>query len=391
MSRSVECDTFYLNSDTMITIEKITKRSGLKRFAEFPNELYKDNPNYVPTLVCNEVNVLSKDKNASFEFCDADYFLAYKEGKLVGRVAAIYNPRAIEAWQRNSVRFGWIDFVDDPEVSAALIEAVSEWGRERGCDFIEGPMGFTDFDPEGMLVEGFDCMGTSATIYNFEYYKEHLEAMGFTKKSDWVEYKIDLPDELPERYERMSKLLMEKYNLRARRYTKNEIKRFNIGHKLFNLINNTYAELYGFSRLSEGQIKQYVDSYMSGVNLNLTSFIVDDVEEIVGFGIMVPSLSRALQQSKGRYFPTGWWRLWRALKGKNADVVDMLIIAVRRDMQKQGVPALIVSDLFPKLKKMGFKTAESNPEWEENVDVQNLWTYFTHRLHKRRRVYGKPL
>jgi GNAT superfamily N-acetyltransferase len=375
----------------MITIERICNRAGLKRFAEFPNELYKGNPYYVPTLVVKQMHALDKDVNASFEFCDADYFLALKDGKVVGRVAAIYNPRAIEAWQRNSVRFGWIDFIDDPEVSAALISAVADWGRERGCDFIEGPMGFTDFDPEGMLVEGFDQLGTAATIYNHPYYKEHLEALGFTKQSDWVEYKIELPDELPERYERMSKLLMEKHHLTSRHYTRREIKRFNVGHKLFNLINNTYSELYGFSRLSEGQIKQYVDNYVNNTNLDLASFIVDDVGEIAGFGLMIPSLSKALQQSKGYFLPRGWWHISRALKSKDVEVVDMLIIAVRKDLQKQGLPALIVSDLFPKLKKKGFKVAESNPEWEHNIDVQNLWTYFTHVQHKRRRVYGKSL
>ena len=375
----------------MVTIEKVASRSDLKRFAAFPNELYKQNECYIPSLVRDEMKNLDKEENASFEFCDADYFLAYKDGKVVGRVAAIYNPRAIETWQRNSVRFGWIDFIDDREVSAALLETVAEWGRERGCDFIEGPMGFTDFDPEGMLVEGFDQVGTMSTIYNFPYYKEHLEALGFSKQTDWVEYLIDLPEQLPERYVRLSKLLMDKFHLRTRHYTRKEIKRFNVGHKLFNLINNTYSDLYGFSRLSEGQIQQYVDNYMRFIDLDFMSFIVDDVEEIVGFGLMVPSMAVALKKAGGSYLPTGWWHLIQGLKGKNTETIDMFIIAVRKDLQKQGVPALIVSDLHPRLIARGFKQAESNPELETNADVQNLWGYFSARIHKRRRVYGKSL
>ena len=375
----------------MVTVEKVSSRMDLKRFAAFPNELYRKNPYYVPSLIRDEVKNLNKKENASFEFCDADYFLAYKDGKLVGRVAAIYNPRAIETWQRNSVRFGWIDFIDDREVSAALLEAVSEWGRERGCDFIEGPMGFTDFDPEGMLIEGFDQLGTMSKMYNHPYYKDHLEALGYAKQTDWVEYKIELPDVLPERYVRHSKMLMEKYHLRSRHYTRQEIRRFNVGHKLFNLVNNTYSELYGFSRLSEGQIKQYVDNYMVLIDLGLVSFIVDDVEEIVGFGVMIPSISRALQKADGHYLPTGWWHLLQALKNHRTEVVDMLIIAVRKDLRGQGVPALIFSDLYPRLKERGFKWAESNPELETNAAVQNLWSYFSAKIHKRRRVYGKAL
>lgn len=375
----------------MVTIERVVSRSALKKFAEFPNELYRQVPCYVPCLIRDEVKNLDKGENASFEFCDADYFLAWKEGKIAGRVAAIYNPRAIETWQRNSVRFGWIDFIDDREVSAALLEAVAEWGRERGCDFIEGPMGFTDFDPEGMLVDGFDQMATMSTIYNFPYYPEHLEALGYAKQTDWVEYRIDLPEELPERYVRHSWTLMEKYHLRTRHYTRKEIRRFNVGHKLFNLINNTYSELYGFSRLSEGQIKQYVDNYMAFIDLDLVSFIVDDVEEIVAFGVMVPSMATAMRKAGGHYLPTGWWHLLQGLRGRNTEVVDMLIIAVRKDLRKQGVPALIFSDLHPRLKAHGFKVAESNPELETNADVQNLWGYFSARIHKRRRVYGKSL
>lgn len=374
-----------------VTIKKVATKKELRTFAEFPNVLYKGNPYYVPTLVPDDVATFSKDRNAAFDFCDADFFLAYKDGKLVGRVAAILNPRAIEKWKRNAVRFGWIDFIDDREVSGALLHTVEEWGRERGTTEIEGPLGFTDFDTEGMLVDGYDQLGTMVTFYHHPYYKEHLEALGYAKSTDWVEFRMTIPESLPEKYMRYSNLLLEKYNLRVRKYTRREIKKYGVGHKLFHLINKTYCELYGYSELSERQIDQYVKLYLGLLDLNLVSFIVDSNEDIVAFGVMIPSMSRALQKANGKYLPFGWYHLVKALVFKKTDTVDMLLIAVHPDYRKQGLPALVIQDLHPRLRKFGFKWCESNPELEDNVKVQNLWSLFDPVQHKRRRVYSKSL
>lgn len=374
-----------------VTVKKVSSRKELKLFAEFQNVLYKGNPYYVPTLASADLDIFDKKKNAAFDFCDADFFLAYKDGKLVGRVAAILNPRAIAKWEKNAVRFGWIDFIDDREVSAALLKAVEDWGRERGTTEIEGPLGFTDFDTEGMLVEGYDQLGTSVTFYHYPYYKEHLEALGYVKATDWLEFRMAIPDTLPEKYERYSKLLLEKYNLRIRKYNRREIKKYDVGHKLFNLINQTYCVLYGYSELSERQIDQYVKLYLGLLDLKLVSFIVDEKEDIVSFGVMIPSMSRALQKANGKYLPFGWYHLLKALVFKKTDTIDMLLIAVRPDYRKQGIPALVIYDLHPRLKKMGFKWCESNPELEDNVKVQNLWSIFDPVQHKRRRVYEKSL
>lgn len=374
-----------------VTIKKVATSKELRTFAEFPNVLYKGNPYYVPTLVPDDVATFSKDRNAAFDFCDADFFLAYKDGKTVGRVAAILNPRAIAKWNKNAVRFGWIDFIDDREVSSALLKTVEEWGRERGTTEIEGPLGFTDFDTEGMLVDGYDQLGTMVTFYHHPYYKEHLEALGYVKATDWVEFRMAIPEELPEKYGRYSRLLLEKYNLRIRKYSRREIKKYDVGHKLFHLINHTYCDLYGYSELSERQIDQYVKLYLGLLDLNLVSFIVDENEDIVAFGVMIPSMSKALQKAGGKYFPFGWFHLARALVFKKTDTVDMLLIAVRRDMRKQGLPALVIYDLHPRLRRMGFKWCESNPELEDNVKVQNLWSIFDPVQHKRRRIYTKDI
>ncbi len=374
-----------------VEIVKATTRKQLRLFAEFPNKLYKGNPYYVPTIASADVDIFDKKVNAAFDFCDADFFLAYKEGKLVGRIAAIINPRANEAWDKKDARFGWIDFIDDKEVSDALLDTAMDWARERGMDHIEGPLGFTDFDAEGMLVEGFDELGTSITFYNHPYYMEHLEARGFVKNTDWVERRITIPEVLPERYMRFAELIREKNKLHRVQYTRRQIFKQKIGQKFFDLVNHTYNVLYGYSPLSQRQMDQYVKQYMSLLDLNLVTFINNEQDEMVAFGVMLPSMSVAMQKSDGKFFPFGWWHMLRALVFKKTDTVDMLLIAVRDDYKAKGVPALIIADLFPRVQKYGFKYAETNPELETNNAVQNLWTNFEHRQHRRRRIYGRGL
>lgn len=375
-----------------VVIKKVSTKSDLKKFIRFNYEFYKDNPYSVPDLYSDMVDTLSRDKNAAFEFCEADYFLAYRDGKIVGRVAAIINHRANETWQKKTVRFGWIDFVDDAEVSDALIDTVKAWGRERGMQEIEGPLGFTDMDSEGMLIEGFDQLSTMATIYNYPYYPEHMERMGFEKSADWVEMKIYIPDAIPEKHKRISDIIQRKYNLRVRKLTdKKDVIKSGVAHDIFRLINDAYAPLFGFSRMTEAQIDQYVNVYIPVLDLRMVTLVETEEGEIVAVGISMPSLSEALQKAKGKFFPFGWYHLLKALKWNRPKVLDLLLVAVRPDYQSKGVNALLFTDLIPVYQEMGFEYAESNPELEDNGRVQNQWQYFKTEQHKRRRCFKQSL
>lgn len=371
-----------------VEIKKVTTKSELKRFIRFNYEFYKDNPYSVPDLYDDMLNTFSPKKNAAFEFCEADYFLALRDGKIVGRVAAIINRRANETWNRKTVRFGWIDFIDDMEVSAALIDTVKQWGRERGMTEIEGPLGFTDMDAEGMLVEGFDQLSTMATIYNYPYYQQHMERLGLSKSADWVEMKIYVPDAIPEKHRRISEIIAKRYNLHIRKLkSKKEVRQSGVAHDIFRLINDAYTPLFGYSRMTERQIDQYVKMYVPVLDLRMVSIVENEQNEIVAVGISMASLSRALQKAKGRLLPFGWYHLLKALMWKRPKVLDLLLVAVRPDYQGKGVNALLFTDLIPVYKELGFEYAESNPELEMNEKVQNQWQYFKTEQHKRRRCF----
>ena len=374
-----------------ITVKKVTTKKELKDFIRFNYELYKDNRYSVPDLYDDMLNTFSKKKNAAFEFCEADYFLAYKDGKLVGRIAGIINKRANETWGKKDVRFGWIDFIDDIEVSKILLETVEKWGRERGMTHIQGPLGFTDFDAEGMLVEGYDQLSTMATIYNYPYYPEHMEKLGYEKDADWVEYKIYIPDGIPEKHQRISDLIQRKYSLKIKKYTSSKAIAKEYGQAIFELMNEAYSPLYGFSPSSQGQIKQYIKMYLPIVDLRMLTLITDANDALVGVGISMPSLSVALQKAKGRILPFGWYHLLKALFVKRAKVLDLLLVAIKPEYQNKGVNALLFSDLIPVYQKLGFKYAESNPELEMNGKVQAQWEYFDTELHKRRRAFVKAI
>ena len=290
------------------------------------------------------------------------------------------------------MRFGWIDFVDDAEVSDALIDTVKAWGRERGMQEIEGPLGFTDMDAEGMLIEGFDQLSTMATIYNYPYYPVHMERMGFEKSADWVEMKIYIPDAIPEKHKRISDIIQRKYNLRVRKLTnKKDVIKSGVAHEIFRLINDSYAPLFGFSRMTEAQIDQYVKVYIPVLDLRMVTLVETEEGEIVAVGISMPSLSEALQKAKGKFFPFGWYHLLKALKWNRPKVLDLLLVAVRPDYQSKGVNALLFTDLIPIYQEMGFEYAESNPELEDNGRVQNQWQYFKTEQHKRRRCFKQNL
>lgn len=371
-----------------VEIKKVTTKSELKRFIRFNYEFYKDNPYSVPDLYDDMLNTFSPKKNAAFEFCEADYFLALRDGKIVGRVAAIINRRANEKWNRKTVRFGWIDFVDDMEVSTALIDTVKQWGKERGMTEMEGPLGFTDMDAEGMLVEGFDQLSTMATIYNYPYYPRHMECLGLSKSADWVEMKIYVPDAIPEKHRRISEIIAKRYNLHTRKLkSKKEVRQSGVAHDIFRLINDAYTPLFGYSRMTERQIDQYVKMYVPVLDLRMVSIVENEQNEIVAVGISMASLSRALQKAKGRLLPFGWYHLLKALMWKRPKVLDLLLVAVRPDYQGKGVNALLFTDLIPVYKELGFEYAESNPELEMNEKVQNQWQYFKTEQHKRRRCF----
>ena len=375
-----------------VTIKKVTTKHELKRFIRFNYELYKHNPYSVPDLYDDMLNTFNKKKNAAFEFCEAEYFLAYKDGKLVGRVAAIINNRANNTWNKKEVRFGWIDFTDDAEVSDALIRTVEQWGKERGMTHITGPLGFTDMDAEGMLVEGFDQLSTMATIYNYPYYPQHMERMGFVKDADWVEFKIYIPDGIPDKHKRIADIIQRKYNLQIKKYTSAKKIAAEYGQAIFRLINEAYSQLYGYSALSQRQIDQYVKMYLPILDLRMVTLITDQNGELVAVGISMPSLSEALQKAHGRLLPFGWYHLLKALFFKRrAKMLDLLLVAVKPEYQNKGVNALLFTDLIPVYQQLGFEYAESNPEMELNGKVQAQWEYFRTEQHKRRRAFRKPI
>lgn len=375
-----------------IEIRRVSSKRNLKHFIRFNYELYRENPYSVPDLYEDMLSTFSPRKNPAFEFCEADYFLAYRDGKIVGRVAAIINHRANEAWKKKAVRFGWIDFIDDEEVSRLLLETVSQWGRERGMDVIEGPLGFTDMDAEGMLIEGFDELSTMATTYNYPYYPKHMERLGFEKAADWVERKIYIPDAIPEKHLRIAEIVKKKYGLRIRKlHSKKDAFKDNTARRIFELINEAFAPLYGYSRMTDRQIDQYVNTFIPILDLRMVTIVEDGEGEIIAAGISMPSMSRALQKAKGKLFPFGWWHLLSALKWKRDEMLDLLLIAVRPDFQGKGANALLFTDLIPVYQKLGFKYAESNVELELNNKVQSQWQYFENHQHKRRRCFSKEL
>ena len=381
---------------SQITIKRVESKRDLKRFIELHYDLYAGNPYDVPNLFSDEMKTLSKDKNAAFEFCEAEYFMAYNaENQLVGRVAAIINHRANKRWGRLCVRFGWIDFIDDINVSRALLQAVEDYGRSKGMNEMIGPLGFTDLDPEGMLTWGFDQLGTMPTIYNYSYYPEHMEQLGdFEKDNDYVEFKLMVPDTVPEKYTKISRMIETRYNLHVRKFTKKDIFEGGYGRKIFELINTCFKDLYGYSELSDRQISQYIDMYLPMADLSLITGVEDwnAEKKLVAVGISIPSLSVALQNCRrGRLFPMGWWHILRALKQHKTKGVDLLLLGVLPEYRMKGANALMFSDLIPRYQAYGFEWGESQVEMETNENVQSQWQYLETILHKRRRCYKKWL
>lgn len=359
-----------------ISVVPVKTRRQLRRFARFNIRLYKGNPYAVPDLIGDTVNAFTPSRNAALEFCEAQTFLAYAGSKVVGRVAAIINHRANEVWNVKTVRFGWIDFIDDIKVSGALLDAVSAWGRERGMNRLEGPFGFTDFDPEGMLTEGFELIGTMATIYNYPYYPEHMKKLGLEPSAKWVERHVPNYG-VPEKMARLTDIVLERYNLHVAKLDKSKNAEARIyARKLFHLINESFAPLYGYSAFSDKQIEDFARRYVPLLDKRLAVFVLDSNDNLVAGTLAMWSLARALQKARGRLFPFGWWHILKALKWKHPTTLEMLFVAVKPEYQNKGVSAVPFALLTQQSKDAGITMGESNPELETNTKVQSQWNYF---------------
>ena len=375
-----------------IEIKTVTNRKELVQFVQFYYDLYRGNDCVVPFLFNDEMATLSRDKNPSFECCESEYFMAFRDGKMVGRAAAIINHRANERWNHKQVRFGWFDFVDDLEVSTALLKAVEEWGRQRGMTEIAGPLGFIDTDREGMLVEGFDELSTMYINYNYPYYPQHMEQIGgFEKDNDYVELRVKVPETVPEKFSKITEMVRKRYGLRVHKFTRKELIDGGYGRQVFNLLNATYKDLYGFSQLSERQIDKLVNSYIRIADLNLVTAVMDG-DKMVGFGITFPSFSRAMQKTRdGRFLPFGWWHMLKILKWHQTPIVDLLLIGVLPEYRAKGANALIFDDLIRWFQRYRFEYAETGPQMESNESVLSQWQYLEHHQHRRHRCYRKLL
>lgn len=367
-----------------------TKKELLK-FIHFPIDvLYNHSTCYVPDLVSDMLSTFLPSENPAYEFCESAFFMAYRDGKPVGRIAGIINSLVNQREQKQEGRFGFVDFIDDEEVVDALMRAVEQWAKEKGMTYLTGPLGFTDMDPEGCLIEGFDQLGTQATIYNYPYYPKHFERLGFVKDVDWVEFKVIVPEQIPEKMVKIGNIVQHRFNLHLVKMnsTKELVKKY--GNEIFALINESYDSLFGYSPLSEKQVKHYINVYLPFLPLDHISLVADANDKLVGVGISVPSLSRALIKSRGRMLPFGWYHMLKAIKHEGR-IVDLLLIAVAPEYQSKGVNSLFFVDLIPAFNKRGYEWAETNIELENNENVQKQWQYFDIKQHKRRRAFTKDI
>lgn len=374
-----------------IVIQEVKTKWQLYQFVKFYNDLYKDCKEFCPRLILDEMNTFNRKKNPSYDVCESVEYLAYRDGKIVGRVAGIINREANKSWNVKKVRFGWIDFIDDLEVSRALLDAVAAWGKSKGMTELNGPVGFTDWDYEGLLIEGFEYLCPMASLYNYPYYQKHMEAYGLTKENDWIEIQMQAQCETPERVLRIDKLVRERYHLRVDKVhsAKELVKKYDL--KYMDMLDEAYQALYNFQPMTERQKCYYRDHYFSLLNFDFVTIVVNDKDEIVGVGVGMPDVSHALRKCKGRLFPFGWIRLLRALKAKQMDAFDLLLIGVRPDYQGMGVNAVIIADQHPYFRKYGIQRVETTSIMETNTRNIANWEMFPHKQHKRRRAYMKQI
>lgn len=372
-----------------VEIREVKSKKDLKDFIWFGINMYKNCEFAAPPLMMDDLLNLTKGKNPALEFCETAYFSAFRDGKMVGRIAGIINPVGNKTWNQKHARFGWIDFIDDPEVSLQLLNAVENWARNKGMTSVHGPLGFTDFDKEGALTHGYDQAGTLATIYNYPYYIEHYEKAGYQVDAEWHEYLIKVPEVFPEKYFRIADIVQQKFKLKPlrARSRKELISRY--GEKIFNLLNLCYKDLYGFTKLNQAQVDFYIKLYFNFFRLDTVSVVVDEQDEVVALGVGMPSFTKALQKAKGRLFPFGWYHMVKALLVN--DKIDLYLMAVHPDYQNKGVNSIMFAELMPNAAKNGYKLAESNPELVSNTKMSAQWGSFEYVNHKKRCVYIKEL
>lgn len=372
-----------------VEIKEVLTKKDLKKWVEFPNTLYKGVDAYVPFLFNDEMDTFTKEKNPAYEFCETKLFLAYRENKIVGRIGALINHAANKKWKTNAIRFTRFDFINDFAVSEALFNEVIKWGKEKGFTKVMGPIGFTDLDHEGMLVDGFDELNMSITFYNYPYYLAHMEKLGLKKEIDWVEYQLSVPEKLDERLAKTSEFLTKRNGYKLVTYTDRKVLK-NEAYEAFKVIDAAFSKLYGTVPLTDKVIDKAINDYIPLVNLKYICAVKDKEDKIVGFAILVPSIAKALKKSNGKLFPFGVFRLLSALKGKN-DTLEMFLIGVEPEQQKKGLPAIIMNQMLKMCIENGVKICETGPELEVNADVQSLWKGFTTRQHKRRRCFTKEI
>lgn len=383
-----------MSSRSDIQVVEVTTSKQRKAFVDFFYDLYRDSPYAVPYLYLAEKLTLKPGSNPAFEFCEAQCFLAYNDGKVVGRVAAIINHRANDYWKREMARFGWFDFVDDPKVSESLLLAVEKWGKGKGMTEIAGPFGFEDMDREGMLVDGFDELSSMYVNYNYPYYPKHMDRLGYRKDNDYVEYRIKVPEVTPEKFARTAKLIKTRYHLEERKFSHREMTKGGKARELFNILNITYGNLYGYSQLSTEQIDTITNNYIKLADLNLVTCVVDTEKDdkMVGFGVSFPSFSEALRHTRnGHLLPFGWWHLLKVMKWHKTPTVDLLLIGVLPEYRVKGANAIIFNDLISWYRRYGFKYAVTGPQMETNKGVLSQWQYLESEEIRRHRIYVKDI
>ncbi len=371
-----------------VSVKKVSCKSDLKKFIVFPFSIYQDNPNWIPPLIIDEFKTLRKDKNPAFDFCEAEYWLAYKNNKPVGRIAGIIHHKYNEKFNVKYARFGWIDFIDDHEVSAALINTFETWAKEKGMNQIHGPLGFTDMDGEGMLIEGFNEISTFGSIYNYDYYPKHIENYGYKKDADWVEFRVTLNKAIPEKVSRIADAVAVREKLHVLNVKKAK-EMLPYARDIFYLINDAYKELYGFVELTDKQIDMYVKAYFGFIKPEYVPIVLDENNKVVGFGITMPSLSKAMKKANGKLLPFGFIHVLNAMK--NNPEVDLYLTAVKPELQNKGVNAIIINEINKVFVRNNIKYVETNRELEVNTKVQAQWRHYENRQHKRRRCYKKDL
>ncbi len=371
----------------MITIKEAVTKSELIAFIKFPFSLYKGNAYWVPPLIKDELKSFDK-QNPIFESAQAQFFLAYKNNKIVGRIAAIINWVEAKEQQKLKMRFGWFDVIDDIEVTKALLDKVAEIGKANKLEYVEGPVGFSNMDKAGMLTDGFDQLATMIGIYNYQYYPEHLQKLGYTKESEWHEYKIEFKNIHMDKFGPLSELIERRYQLKALTFkTSKSILPY--VDEMFGLLNKSYAELETFVPIQQFQIDHYKEKYISFIHPDFINCVIDKNGKLVAFGITMPSFAKAFQKANGSLFPFGFLHLLQAMR-KN-EYAEFYLIGVDPEYQNKGVAAIIFREMHKVFTKRGIKYIETNPELEENSKVQLLWKNFQPVMHKKRKTFRKEL